>query len=50
MRNLVLILIMFIAVVTFIRVFDNAGAQTPSFGNPKTIPEYNTSSAWHSAN
>jgi hypothetical protein len=47
MRNLVLILIMFIAVVTFIQVFDNAGAQTPSFENPETIPEYNTSSAWH---
>jgi hypothetical protein len=50
MRNLVLILIIFIAVVTFIRVFDNAGAQTPSFGNPEKIPEYNSSTAWHGAN
>ncbi|MDR1445560.1 MAG: hypothetical protein LBI90_01555 [Treponema sp.] len=50
MRNLVLILIMFIAVVTFIQVFDNAGARTPSFENPETIPEYTTSSARHSAN
>ncbi|MDR1654887.1 MAG: hypothetical protein LBR96_02725 [Treponema sp.] len=50
MRKLVLILIMFIAVVTFMRVFDNAGAQTPSFGNPETMPEYNTSSAWHGGN
>jgi hypothetical protein len=41
MRNLVLILIAFIAVVTFIRAFDNSGSENLS-GIPDTIIEFNT--------
>jgi hypothetical protein len=40
MRNLVLILIAFIAVVTFIRAFDNLKAEIPQ-GIPPQIIELN---------
>jgi hypothetical protein len=41
MRNLVLILIAFIAVVTFIRAFDNSGSEI-SPGIPEAMIEFNT--------
>jgi hypothetical protein len=41
MRNLVLILIAFIAVVTFIRAFDNPGAEL-SPGIPGALIEFDT--------
>ncbi|GHV44416.1 hypothetical protein AGMMS49546_28330 [Spirochaetia bacterium] len=41
MRNLVLILIAFIAVATFIRAFDNSGAEI-SPGIPEAMVEFNT--------
>jgi hypothetical protein len=40
MRNLVLILIAFIAVVTFIRAFDNSGAGAA--GIPQAMVEFDT--------
>jgi hypothetical protein len=41
MRNLVLILIAFIAVVTFIRAFDNSGTENMA-GISETIIEFDT--------
>jgi hypothetical protein len=41
MRNLVLILIAFIAVVTFIRAFDNGEAGTLKGTVPDTMIEFN---------
>jgi hypothetical protein len=41
MRNLVLILIAFIAVVTFIRAFDNSGKEISS-RIPETVLEFDT--------
>jgi hypothetical protein len=40
MRNLVLILIAFIAVVTFIRAFDNSGDEIKN-ERPEVITEFN---------
>ena len=40
MRNLVLILIAFIAVATFIRAVDNSGAEAA--GIPQAMIEFNT--------
>jgi hypothetical protein len=40
LRNLVLILIAFIAVVTFIRAFDNSGEAQRS-GRPEAVTEFN---------
>jgi hypothetical protein len=42
MRNLVLILIAFIAVVTFIRAFDNPGTDIQHAGLSEPMVEFNT--------